>query len=181
MASDANPNDANRLGRDPFDGLAAKLATMPERLADALEGIATNPEPGPRETCPTCRRPMPDTALEIWLSRNGESFESLAAAATEHPIVLAYFEGRDERPRPISKNLVWRLNHQAPGWKPSAYSPASAVLPAMLDMTKLELADLVNRKPMSNGYACGDAAYQKALYQESLLEVLRQAGADVPE
>lgn len=145
-------------GVDPhLRGLAKKRARvirLPEQLGCAAPAALA--EPGPGETCALCHRAMPDTVLEVWLQQEAMTFDDLAQKVTDHPIVIAWFEQKKrKRPRRISKNLVWRLNHQAPWWSgPRPSSPALPVQAAMLEITGLKVADLQNLKPNTDGYAC---------------------------
>lgn len=123
---------------------------------DVLYTVPVTMQPRPGETCGRCHRPMPATALEVWLDQQGLSFDDLAERVTDHAIVTTWFEEKHQTlPTRISKNLVWRLNHQAPWWRgPSPSTPGFPVQAAMLAITGLEVADLQNRKPHTDGYAC---------------------------
>lgn len=78
------------------------------------------------------------------MMRRGDSFESLGARLG------------------CNKNMVWRLNHQAPGWSgPKATSRAFVIQEKLLELTGLRLEDLQNMSPITHGYACGDIAWRK--------------------
>ena len=161
---------------------------MPE--PDDRPRYSLDPEPKPGEVCHACGCKLPPTPLELWMVRNGETFESMAARLTLLPEVqdrLAELRARREptslkrapnigalmkqmvkrRRAPegdrVSKNLIWRLNHQAPGWKgPLPRSLAFRVQPALLEITGLRAEDLQNMSPITKVYSCGNAAWREA-------------------
>ena len=116
-------------------------------LRDPRDYLDTEPRPGQR--CHACARKIPGTALEYWLERHDLSFETLAQQITGFPSVAdglrASTRQRGPHPRCISKNLIWRLNHQAPGWRPRPTEISSLVQAAILKITGLRVEDLQNR------------------------------------
>lgn len=90
--------------------------------------------PGGR--CPHCRVCLPPTALEYWMAIQDETYTTLA-------VWLG-----------TTKNLVWRLNHQAPGYRSRRWQ-AREIQGQLLQLTGLSIRDLQNERP-SGGYACGD-------------------------
>jgi hypothetical protein len=130
------------------------IAENRERWANATMklGLEPWPVPPPGATCPLCVRPMPNTDLEVWLAQNGESMDTLADRISADPVVNAFLIGRRHGQR-VSKNLIWRLNHQDEGYTPRPGGVAAIVQAAMLEITGLTIKALQNERP-SGGYAC---------------------------
>ncbi len=108
------------------------------------------------DPCPCCLRPMPRTALHLWLERRGEGLRELARLVSAHPLVQESLAARASRPGrypltdapAVTTNIVWRLNHQAPAWKgPPPGSVCEATMAALLEITGLEVSDLQNELP----------------------------------
>ena len=139
-----------------FTSRSAKRTSIPATVNEEVAAAATFFMPRPGEICPCCLRTMPDTPLEVWLAQQGIGFLDLAQQVTAHPIVAAWFEKKPRNcSRRIAKNMVWRLNHQAPWWRgPGPNSVSYPVLAAILEITGLERVDLQNLKPYTDGYAC---------------------------
>ncbi len=107
------------------------------------------------DPCPCCLRPLPRTALHLWLEQRQRTIRDLAAEISEHPIVqrqAAESPSRRQRgPRKsqaATTNLVWRLNHQSPQWRGAREGSISwAAQVALLEITGLEVSDLQNELP----------------------------------
>ncbi len=111
------------------------------------EKISTDLEPG--DVCPRCERLVPRTMLEFWLQQKGGSFENLCRAIADEPNVRDLLgEGRS-----VSKNLIFRINHQEPGWEPSTRI-ARLVQASILRRTGFPVELLQNRLPNAGGYSC---------------------------
>jgi hypothetical protein len=158
MIDEANLNAINET-------INKVVAENRHKRAEAVSTtLETWPAPPPGETCPLCERRMEPTPLEVWLAQDGGSLDSLAYTISDDPEVRAFLIGRRHGAR-VSKNLVWRLNHQAPDFTPRPGTLAAMVLPVMLRITGLQVADLQNERPTKGGYACGENGYQAALDQ----------------
>lgn len=112
-------------------------------------------ENGPQKSCPTCERPYPRTKLELVLQQKGLSLGKLAAEIQQDPKVqdiLTRAKRRNGAGLTVSKNLLFRLNHQEPGFETTTELQAECQR-LLLERTGMKREDLVNELP-NGGYGC---------------------------
>ncbi len=138
------------LSRAANTRLNQQLCKLPYEDADGVAALERpmETELQPCEVCSECERAAPRTMLELWLQQRGGSFDSLGVAISEEPELVKLTAGRA-----VSKNLIFRLNHQEPGWVPTT-PIAIAVQAAILRRSGLRVEHLQNELPNAVGYSC---------------------------